>query len=152
MRSKLTPMLANCAVLLAIIVLSGTIARAGNIVGANTIEIGPALDTQLADVMVNDYGINANEVINADQIVIDQKLIDSVDIEAIDPTTVEGSNITITNHNQIEAPIVDVETLRHDIGEEVSPIATAKTINDASYPIIVDRDIQAIAFVDSDIA
>jgi hypothetical protein len=135
MRRKLTPIMANGAVLLAILALSGLIARASNIQGADTIDIKPAIDTRTANATVGTVisEINYAPTINASD------LIESIDIEPIDTHIVGVGEIKMTKlDNQIGETVIDVENTRVDLDEVIPPIDLAE----ANYiHASVDRDI-----------
>lgn len=130
MKSKLTPIMANCAVLLAILALSGLVARGGNIRSADTIHINPAIDNQIAD---TDAGIVTR--INHPAIIRGYDVIDANDIELIDTNIAGVGAIEISNLNSQIA--INVDTVV-DIDEAISPIDSAESnyINAS-----LDRDI-----------
>ena len=110
MRNKLTPILANCAVLLAILGLSGVIAQARNIESADTINNHPAVETSLSDVYVGGNDIVIDEVNDA-------------------VTTVANDVLEIANlDNQIDQSIIEVESKTIDIDGVVSPIELAEAV------------------------
>lgn len=148
MRTKQMPMLANCAGLLVILVISGVIAQARHICGAEAIDINLALETQLAEVISSDEHINGLGIAYAGPIVIDHR-VDSVGLEAIDTGILEGNDVAIPSLNHLDQP-VDLDILRDDLVEEHS--LTVDGINEHSPSVIVDHHIRAIASVDGDIA
>jgi hypothetical protein len=135
MRSKLTPIMANCAVLLAILALSGLSARASNIRGADTIHINPAIDARTANATVG----NVISEIKDDPAISAKDLIENTDIGPIDTDIVGVGGIEITNlDNQIGETVIDPQNTRVDVDEVILPIDSAE----ANYiQTSVDRDI-----------
>jgi len=122
MKSKLTPIMANCAVLLAILALAGLVARAGNIRSADTIHINPAIDTQIAD---TDIGIVITDINHA-AIMRGDDVIEVDDIKPIDTEIVGIGAIEITNLNSQSGEVaLDVKNSVANIDEAISPIDPA---------------------------
>jgi hypothetical protein len=113
MRSKLTPIMASCGILLAIVVLAGQIARASNIPGSDTIQINPDIQTRTARARV---GVVIREISDAASTVSAIDVIDSADIDA-DVVGVEQASI---------GAAINVEYARVDVEKHISPIEPAE--------------------------
>jgi hypothetical protein len=135
MKGKLTPIMANCAVLLAIFALSGLVARAGNIRSSDTIHINPAIDTQIAN---SDIGIVITDINHA-AIIRGVDVIEANDIQPINTNIVGVAAIEITNLNsQIGEIAIGVENTVVEVDEAISPVYRAgSNYTNAS----VNRDI-----------
>ncbi len=92
MKSKVTPILANCALLLAVIGFSSAITNAGIIQHHAKINIDPAVQSQVGDIL-------AVETIQTDSISIDQDLPKGARVDRID--VADGSDITITSSTNL---------------------------------------------------
>ena len=125
MRSKSTPMITNCAVLLAILVLAGVTARASNILGVDILDIH---DT------------------NYDQIAIAADVIGRVDIEVIGTRIAKRSDLAIARANEIA--IINGATLQNNISDAISLIGTAETNNPDDHSVLAANSIERIAIVD----
>lgn len=125
---KSTPIMANCAVLLVILVLAGGLARASNIPGVDILDI---------------------HYTNYDQIAIAADVIGSVDIEVIGTRIAERSDLTLARANEIA--IIHGATLHNDISELTSLIGTAETINPGAHLVLAHNSIERIAIVDGNI-
>src|SRR5437870_5239464 len=135
MRRKLTPIMANCAVLLAIFALSGLVARASNFRNADRIHINPAIDTQIANPRV---GMVLTDINHA-AIILGDGVIEANDIKATDPDIVGVRAIEINNvGRQIGEIATDVENTVIDIDKAISPIDAAGSIY---INTSVERDI-----------
>lgn len=103
MRGKLTPMMANCAVLLAVLVLSGQIARAGDI---PTSEIKSDIETRIVS---DSVGIVIGEIGEAASTINAIDVIDSAEIAAIDAELIGVGNAGIRSAIVLENIRIDVE-------------------------------------------
>jgi hypothetical protein len=138
MRNKLTPILANCAVLLAILGLSGAFAQARDIESTDTIKNNVAVETSHPDVAGNDIVIN--DVHDAGTIIA-HAVLEITDIKPIDTGIEEGKKIESVNlNNQIDESIIAVENRTIDVDGIVSPIELADAVH-----------IEAISAVDTSI-
>lgn len=128
MKTKLRPIMANCAVLLAILTLSVVVARAGTIRSVDAIQINPAIENHIA---ITDIGI----------VVTDIKHAASVDGNDVIGNIVGVDPIQISNLNsQVDEIAINVENKVVDTGEAISPIyPTVSNYIDTS----VDRDLSA---------
>jgi hypothetical protein len=121
MRSKLTPILANCALLLAVVGFSSAIVRAGEISRNAEIRTDRVVQEQIADVL-------ANDISQADPIVVDQNVATTTDVDGIEIVdTVEGIDDTIASStNLIDDDVIDVGDVQIDIENVSSAIEPAK--------------------------
>jgi hypothetical protein len=121
MRSKLTPILANCALLLAVVGFSSAIARAGEINRNAEIRKDRAVQKQIADVL-------ANDISQVDPIVVDHDVATTTNVDGIEIVdTVEGIDITIASSTSlIDDHVIDAGNLQIDIDNVLSPIEPAK--------------------------
>jgi hypothetical protein len=124
MRSKLTPILANCALLLAVIAFSSAITRAGEVQRYAQITIDPAVQTQIADVL-------AVDPIQSDSIIMDQDVLRSTNADGIEiADIVDRSDITITGSTNLIDDHIDVGKLRIDnVLSRIERAKAAKIVN-----------------------
>jgi len=122
MGRKLTPIMANCALLLATVALSGLVVRAGNIQSANTIDSNPAIGIEISN---TDIGIVITDINHAEIIRVDD-VIEANDLKPTDTDIVGTGTTDITNlNNQIGDIAINAEDIVIDASEVISPIDPA---------------------------
>lgn len=128
MMSKLMPVLVNSVVLLSVIGLSGIIAPARNIHGIEAINVNPAVEQRIDNIIDASADIVIDQINNAAATIFIKDAIESDEIEQIDPSIIEGEEISAANlNNHITESIIEVENTGFDIDEVFSPIERPET-------------------------